>query len=184
MKEKILLYKVMTQQDADAYGALYDLYVEKIYRFVFFKLNNKEEAEDVTSEVFLRAWNYLVADQRETVKSFSGLVYQIARNAVVDAYRSRAKKQSVPIEQAHTLEVTTDVGEKIDLDQAVVLMLEQIKQLKQEYQEVITLRYIEELSLQEIAKATGKNSASVRVTLHRAIKKLKALQDKKPNQEK
>ena len=59
LKEKSLLYKVREKQDAVAYGELYDYYVTRIYRFIFFKVRTKEEAEDLTSEVFLKTWEYI-----------------------------------------------------------------------------------------------------------------------------
>jgi len=71
-REKLLVHKVQEKKDNEAFGELYDLYIEKIYRFVFIKLSNKEEAEDITSEVFLKTWNYLTADKKQSeIKSFS-----------------------------------------------------------------------------------------------------------------
>ena len=65
MEEKALLFKIRTKKDSAAFGELYNLYVEKIYRFVFFKINNKEETEDITSDVFLKVWNYLIENRKK-----------------------------------------------------------------------------------------------------------------------
>ena len=59
IEEKLLLYKVVTQKNPDAFAKLYDFYIEPIYSFFFFKLSNREDAEDITSEVFLKPWDYL-----------------------------------------------------------------------------------------------------------------------------
>ena len=79
VKEKVLLYKVQIKKDPEAFGELYDFYIEPIYRFVFFKLSNKEDAEDITSEVFLKSWNYLIETENK-INNFRQLIYTIARN--------------------------------------------------------------------------------------------------------
>lgn len=171
--EKILLYKVKTRKDPEAYGVLYDEYIKRIYRFVYFKVSSHEEAEDITSEVFLKAWNYL--QEQKEVKSFSGLLYRIARNAIIDAYRQKALKPEI------TLGEDLEVGDKgqwyadINIKADAAAVVAGLKKLKQEYQEVITLRYIDELELSEIEEIMDKGGVAVRVTLHRALKKLKEM---------
>jgi len=175
IQEKILLYKIYTKKDTDAYAELYDLYVKRIYRFVFFKVGSHENAEDVTSEVFLKAWQYLIGgtDSVSDIKSFSGLLYRIARNSIIDFYRARASKNEVPINE--DLDVSDggnwygQLGDKIETEK----IIQTIKKLKQEYQEVLTLKYVDELEIREICEITGKGQVAVRVTLHRALKKLK-----------
>lgn len=182
LTEKILLYRIFTKKDPEAYAELYDIYVQRIYRFVFFKVSNHENAEDITSEVFLKAWQFLIANSEEQpeIKSFSGLLYKIARNSIIDFYRSRAAKNDVALNE--DLEVGddgkwySDLANKIETEK----IIQAIKKLKQEYQEVLTLKYVDELDIGEIAEITGKSQLSVRVTMHRALKKLKQiLGDKK-----
>jgi len=174
ISEKLLLYKISTKKDPESFGILYDLYVEKIYRFVYFKVGNKQEAEDITSEVFLKIWDHI--NQDKEIQSFSGLIYKIARNAVIDLYRSRAREpQMLNIEQSYGLSDNINWFEQIDLKTDVRLIAEALQKLKQEYKEVITLRFVEELEIDEIAEIMNKKNVAVRVTLHRAIKKLKEL---------
>ncbi len=178
LKEKKLLFRVRTRQDADAYAELYDLYVEKIYRFVYLKLSNREEAEDVTSDIFLRTWQYLIdLEQGKDVKNFSGFVYQMARNKIIDVYRarSRRKEDSLDIDIHIHIESKDNNFEKIEQKHDTEIILKLIKQLKQEYQEVLLLKYVEDMSNKEIASILGKTPTSVRVTIHRALKKLKEI---------
>lgn len=174
--EKFLLYKLQAKQDPEAYAELYDAYVKQIYRFVYFKVSTHEEAEDITSEVFLKAWHYL--QEKKEIKSFSGLLYRIARNAIIDLYRAKAGKPETPM--AEDFEVGdkgkwyADISTKVDAEKVVGAL----KKLKQEYQEVITFRYVDELDISEIAEITGKGNVATRVTLHRALNKLKQLLDK------
>ena len=171
--EKNLLYKLYGEQNPEAFVVLYDLYVKQIYRFIYFKVSKHEEAEDITSEVFLKAWHYI--QEKKEIKSFSGLLYKIARNCIVDLYRSRSAKPEVALSEE--IEVA-DGGawfETVRTNVESQRIIEIIKKLKQEYQEVITLRYVDELETEEIAAIVGKGRIAVRVTLHRALKKLREL---------
>ena len=178
LKERKLLFLVRTRKDKQAFGELYDLYVEKIYRFVYFKINNKEEAEDLTSEVFLKTWNYLIEYAEKEIDSFSGLIYRISRNAIVDFYRKKARHNECNIDTFEdTLVGKSDVQgieDGYDVEKLMII----IKKMKQEYQEVILLKHVEELSVAEIAQILDKTRTGVRVTLHRAMKKLKDLSSK------
>ncbi len=176
IREKILLLKIKTKKDSAAFGELYDIYVEKIYRFVFFKINNKEETEDIISDVFLKVWNYLIENRKIEIGSFSGLVYRVARNNIIDFYRQRAKKQECSLDSV-ILIADDDNYEKVEINQEVEQIMKVIKKMKQEYQEVLLLRFVEDLSTAEIASILDKTSTSVRVILHRATKKLQELME-------
>jgi RNA polymerase sigma-70 factor (ECF subfamily) len=175
IEEKLLLYKIITKRDSESYGILYDQYIEKIYRFVFFKVRSKEDAEDVTSDVFLKAWHYLTEKSPSTVESISGLLFSIARNAIIDHYREKAKKPMVSLEVVEDLLTDQKDIELLDQKADVEKMIGLIKKMKHDYQEVLILKYVEDLKLSEISKILGKNSINTRVLLHRAVKKLKEL---------
>ena len=180
MKEKLLLYKIITKRDTASYGLLYDNYVEKIYRFIYFKVQSREDAEDLTSEVFLKAWQYIINKTPTEIESVSGLLFSIARNSVIDLYRERAKKPLVSIEVVSEVMAEEKEKESFDYKEEVAHMIGLIKKLKQDYQEVLLLKYVEELKITEIAKVLGKSSVNVRVLLHRAVKKLKELSKNTP----
>jgi RNA polymerase sigma-70 factor, ECF subfamily len=173
IREKILLYRIRTSQDAEAYAELYDHYVEKIYRFIYLKVSHQGDAEDLTSDVFLKVWKYLTRSEGVQARHFSGLLYKIARNSVVDHYRNRAKTQEKGLEEIEMIasqqSVEKDTWNKIDAE----YLINQLASLKQEYQEIVLLRYTEGLSISEIAEIVGKKQTNVRVTLHRAMKLLK-----------
>ena len=179
LQEKLLLYRVRTKRDADAFAALYDQYVEPIYRFVYLKVSNKEEAEDLTSDIFLRAWDYLIKEEERMVDNFRALIYAMARNRIVDLYRERARRKEWLItvgQSEEQLAMLSAKGEPaVEGEEVMNQLLPKIQQLKQEYQDVIHLKYIEGLSTRQTAKVLGKSSTNVRVTLHRALKKLKEL---------
>jgi len=175
--EKILLYRLQTKQDPEAFATLYDLYVKRIYRFVFFKVSGHEEAEDITSDVFLKVWNHIAG--KKELKSFSGLLYRVARNCIIDLYREKSFHANPlllsELPEGREPAASIDLGERVGVTIEAERIIQAIKKLKQEYQEVITLKYIDELSVEEISEITGKGNIAARVTLHRALKKLKQL---------
>ncbi len=181
LTEKLLLFRIQTKRDPEAFAKLYDAYVKQIYRFVFFKVNNREQAEDISADVFLKAWNYL--QENKEVQSFSGLLYRMARNAIIDLYRARASQPGLLSEDVEV----SDKGkwqERIEISIANESVVAGLKKLKQEYQEVITLRFVEELDIPEIAEIMNKKKVAVRVTLHRALKKLQDILEVPPYEEK
>ena len=157
---------------SEQFSDIYDQYVEKIYRFIVLKVESQEVAEDLCSEVFLRVFGEF---QKDSIEHMQAFLYQVARYAIADHYRKRANMRIVSIEEADTL-----VEEKNSLlEEAIVRAdIEEVKkalaQLRDEYQNLIIWKYLEELSSQEIAQITGKTEGSVRVGLHRALGALKA----------
>jgi RNA polymerase sigma-70 factor (ECF subfamily) len=173
--ETILVAQVRHQNSAEAFAKLYDEYVKRVYRFVYFKVKTTEDAEDVTAEIFLKTWNYIRA-QKKDVGSFSGLMYRIARTTIIDWYRKQARlPETITTDQEDQEIDGSDKGSWVNkitdtLDHQ--RLLQALDKLKHDYQEIVVLRYIEDFSLKEIAEITGKSALSVRVTLHRALKKL------------
>ncbi len=184
LKQKKLVYLVTRRKDPKAFGELYDLYVEKIFRFVYYKISNREEAEDLTGDIFLKAWQYLISDGTEKVDSFNAFIYRIARNCVIDVYRRRAVRQECPIDMlAYQVPDPDNIKERVSDKEQITRVLADLRKLKQDYQDIIFMKYIEELSTKEIAAILDKSQANVRVTAHRALKVLKKMnsEDRKKN---
>jgi len=159
--------------DSYAFGLLYDAYVSQIYRFIFLKLGGmKAEAEDITHQVFMSAWKNIKKYQFQGYP-FSSWLYKIARNEVIDFWRT--KKNNVSIHDIHEefLGETDENELSVDIKIDTELVSLCIKRLDSHYQDVLILKFVEELTNEEIAKAMGKTEGSVRVIQHRAIKKLK-----------
>lgn len=172
LAKKILFLKVKNQ-DKEAFGQFYDLYVNRIYRFIFFKVNSVSDAQDLTSEVFLKLWQHL--NEGKEVKNLNSYIYIIARNSVIDFYRQRVK-DSVTVSQENSPEISdeqADLMKKQVLDSDWSQVLKSLKKLKDEYREIIILRFLDELTIREIASVLNKSNGSVRVLIHRALKALK-----------
>jgi RNA polymerase sigma-70 factor (ECF subfamily) len=176
IKEKIL-YLRLKQKDKEAFIEAYDLYLDDIYRFIFFKVSSKEEAEDLSSSVFLKAWNHIQNNNISDYKTLRALFYKIARNLVIDHYRSNANKRDMSIDSDDNFiqiaDERQDILSKIeisdDFDQVKTRMLD----LKEEYREVLILKYVNELSVTEIADVLDKKKGNVRVLVYRALNALR-----------
>lgn len=160
--------------DSSAFGALYDHYHAMIYRFVMIKVGRREEAEDITHQVFLSAWQN-VRGYKHKGYPFSSWLYRIARNQVIDHYRSRKGKNDVSIEKAdpESFGVETDYAGNLSAKLELEKVRSAVGRLKPDYQDVIILRFVEDMSLKESAVALGKSEGAVKLLQHRAIRELK-----------
>ena len=175
LKEKFLLFRIRAKKDPDAFGLVYDTYAKPIYRFIYFKVSSAEQAEDLTSETFLKAWQYL--KEKREVPHLQALLYSIARSVVIDYYRrSACERSDVPADDERESELTAAGSEKLLRDVEtkfdVTRVIEKLRGLKDEYREVVIMKYLDELTTGEIAEALGKSASNVRVILHRATKAL------------
>lgn len=175
MKERFLFFKIKNWSDPESFGQLYDLYVKKIYRFVYFKVNSEVEAQDITSQTFLKAWQYLIDSDSDEIRNIRAFLYRIARNIVIDHFRTQniqAQWQD-NVEAMYANEPTEDLGEIVEKKLDKELVLASVNKLRPVYQEVILLKYVEDLSIGEIAKIINRSNGAARVLLHRAIQELK-----------
>ncbi len=156
--------------DALAFGTLYDRYIEKIYRFVYYKTFVKETAEDITSDVFHKAFQKINSFD-ETRGTFSAWIYRIARNAVIDYYRTA--KKTVPIEDIFELGERDRTEETHDALLALSKVQDFMKTMSPRQREIITLRLWEERSYREIAEIIGGSEDSVKMAFSRAIRDLR-----------
>ncbi|MCK5510542.1 RNA polymerase sigma factor [Candidatus Parcubacteria bacterium] len=176
IKDKIL-YLRLKQKDKDAFVKAYDSYIDDIYRFIYFKVGSKEDAEDITSQVFLKSWDYIQNNNLLEYKTIKPFFYRVARNIIIDYYRSKSDKENISINNEENridiIDEKIDLNKEVDLKNDIKNLQEAMQELKNEYREVLLLRYINELSVKEIAVILEKNKGNVRVLIYRAIKALK-----------
>jgi len=178
IKKYLLL--LARNRDPKAFAQIYDLYVDQIYRFIYFKIYEKDEAQDLTSEVFLKAWQYI--SEGNVVENLNALFYQIARNLVIDYYREKKNREMLVENEAdfESIEAVDDSQlTKIELKIEADKVVDQLINLKDEYKEVVILRYVENFSVKEIAEIVGKKKGNVRIILFRALSALKDLMGEK-----
>jgi len=172
----------LKSRDQEAFIKVYDASVEEIYRFVYFKIGNREEAKDLSSMIFLKAWHHIQDNTLEDAKTLRALLYKIARNAIVDYYRESGNKLTASLDdEEHKIEVMDEApaaGERLDQEADLELIKRQLPLLKEEYREVVIMKFVNDLSLAEIADITGKSKGNIRVLLHRSLNALRELVEK------
>ena len=178
IKDQSLLSR-LKNDNKEAFIEAYDLYVNEIYRFVFFKIGSKEEAEDITSAVFLKTWNHIQETEKLIEKTLKALLYKIARTTIIDHYRKTSNQVNFSIDDEEkgfdVIDEKQNIEESFQINQDIDLVQSKLQELKDEYREIILLRYINELSIEEIAEQIGKSKGNVRVLTHRALKALSDL---------
>lgn len=169
----------LKSHDREAFVKAYDDNINDIYRFVYFKVGNKEEANDLTSTVFLKTWNHIQTNSLIDSKTLRALLYKIARTTIIDYYRESGRKINISLDNEDNkidiISDTQDPQERIDDLANLTLIKSKLPLLKEEYREIIIMRFINDLTLEEIADISEKKKGNVRVLLHRALKALKEI---------
>lgn len=159
----------------EQFSQIYDQYIDKIYRFVYLKVNSQEVAEDITSKVFLRGWESFQGGV-DKIKNPGAFLYQIARNAVVDHYRAKGRTNIVSVDaSSEIVDPGTDAQDKAILSADINIVRTAIQKLGKEHQDIIIWHYLDDMPIAEIAKLIGRPEGTVRVMLHRGLKDLKDL---------
>lgn len=170
MEDDAVLVARAQAGETEAFGRLFDAYYDKIFRFVYYKVYQKETAEDITSDVFHKALTKLSSFSSDK-GVFSAWLYRIARNAVIDHYRTN--------EATVTLEDTFDVGfdertpEVLDALSDLKRVSEYLETLTAKQREIITLRIWEGLSYREIAELVDGTEDGVKMAFSRSIRELR-----------
>ena len=171
------------QGDAEAFGALYERHAAAIFRYLYVHLSSRPDAEDLTSEVFLRAWQSLPRYHQRGVP-FRAFLFRIAHNALVDHYRHRQQAQRLAQE-----EDPASPADRSDPDETLAGKIDHLELsrllagLRDDYRTVLALRFLSQLSPVETATVMQRTPGAVRVLQHRAMEALRQkLQEQKVNE--
>lgn len=160
--------------EEEAISELYHLYADTIFRYVYYRINERNVAEDLVSDVFVRMLQGLPSYQ-DTGAPFEAWLYRIAHARVVDYYRRQKVRQTVPLSEG------VYAGELADPDylagnrDEAHRVFQTLTQLTEEQQQVISLRFIAGYSGEQIARALGKTEGAVKALQHRALAALRRL---------
>ena len=181
IKEK-QIFSRLKKKDKEAFVLAYDAYLDSIYRFIYFKVGSQEVAEDITSQVFLKTWDYIQNNNLRDYKTLKALLYKVARNTVIDHYRKESRKAESSLDttvgdnnEVNIADPGQDILSKISAKADYEIVVLRMRDLKDEYREAIVLRYINELNIKEIAEVLDKSRGNVRVLIYRALQALKEL---------
>lgn len=163
----------LKKQFLDSYNA----HSDEIFRFILFKLTDRETAKNLLQDVFMRTWLYFSKNGK--IENTRAFLYKTASNAVIDEYRKRGRSGG----QNESLDDLAESGfdpsfddtealiERIDGERALSL----IKELPEIYAEALFLKYVENRSITEIAEITGQSNNTVSVQINRGLNKLKEM---------
>lgn len=157
----------------DAFAALYDLHADRVYRYLYYRLGHRADAEDLTQQVFLQAWQ-AIGRFRGTGAPFAAWLFTIAHNLVVNARKHGSRTEPLELDPpSGAWWADPETSALTQYDARVVRLA--ILRLKPEQQQVIILRFLEYLDYARIAALLGKSEANVRLIQHRALLALRAL---------
>ena len=156
--------------DTEAFGAVYDAFIERIYRFVYYKTHHKETAEDITSEVFRKALQG-IGSFDPAKGSLSGWLYRIARNSVIDHYRTARPADA--IDDMWDLAADADASRDVDAMIVAENLQQHLAVLTSEQRDIVLMRVWEGMSYREIAEAVGKTEAACKMAFMRGIDRLR-----------
>jgi len=172
-KEIEVLVEKAKSGDTGAFADLYDFFVDSVYRYIFFRVK-KDDALDLTENVFLKIWENLKNYKHTEGCGFASWVYRIAHNAVVDYYRLYKEYDELDLriadEKKHNDPIVI-TERKLGQD----ALKTAISKLKKTYQQIILLKYINELENHEIARVMRKSEGSIRILKFRALKALRKI---------
>ena len=161
--------------DPEAFGKLYELYVEKIYNYVYYRIGNHQDAEDLTAKVFHRALNH-ISNYNDKGVPFAAWLYRIAHNLVANWHRDHKRRKVVALEQVSLS------GDKEENPQKAAersnerdLLLAAIHELPPERQQLLTLKFVERMSNADIGRLMGRSEGAIKSLYHRTLVSLKNL---------
>ena len=166
-EEDILLRA--SQGDRDAFGQLYEHYIDRIFNYVYYRTGNVHDAEDLTARVFYRAMHHIKYYTDRGVP-FSAWLYRIAHNLIANWHRDRSRKQEIPIDDLPVLPTKGDHPERnLVRSQEQDALLRLIRRLPSERQNLLILKFVENMSNAEIGKIMGRSEGAVKSLYHRTL---------------
>jgi RNA polymerase sigma-70 factor (ECF subfamily) len=158
-----------SQGDLEAFGVLYEKYVERIFNYVYYRTGNVHDAEDLTARVFYRALHHIHTYTDRGVP-FSAWLYRIAHNLVANWHRDRSRHQEIPLSDAPTIHYKGEPPEVALMQtQERDALLRLIRQLPSERQHLLILKFLEHMSNSEIGETMGRSEGAVKSLYHRTL---------------
>jgi len=158
-----------SQGDREAFGLLYERYIERIFNYVYYRTGNLHDAEDLTARVFQRAMNH-IHNYTDRGVPFSAWLYRIAHNLVANWHRDRSRRQEIPLNDLPIVPSKDDRPEAtLVRSQEQDSLLRLIRQLPAERQTLLILKFVENLSNAEIGQIMGRSEGAVKSLYHRTL---------------
>ncbi len=157
------------KRDPDAFGILYERYVDRIYSYVFYRTGDAPEAEDLTARVFYRALAHMHA-YRQRGLPFAAWLYRIAHNLVANWHRDRSHHRDLRLDDIVGVAEKGDGPERLaERDEQARVLLDVMRRLPAERQQLLLLKFVDDLSNAEIAQIMGRSEGAIKSLYHRTL---------------
>jgi RNA polymerase sigma-70 factor (ECF subfamily) len=160
--------------DQEAFGILYERYIARIYNYIYYRTGQENEAEDLTAKVFHRAYQHIHRYKNMGVP-FSAWLYRIAHNLVANWHRDNNRKKEVPLED--NVEADRKLSEFPEAEviayQQLDMLMKRLRMLNAERQQLIILKFVEQLSNAEIGVIMGRSEGAIKSLYHRTLNSLR-----------
>lgn len=159
--------------EKEAFGVLYERYLTKIYNYVYYRTGNHHDAEDLTARVFFRAMSH-IEQYTERGVPFQAWLYRIAHNLVANWHRDRGRRKVIPLDEYIAASLRTDAPDKkAEDDEELDALRLAMRQLPEERQQLLVLKFVERLSNAEIGEIMDRTEGAVKSLYHRTLLSLR-----------
>jgi RNA polymerase sigma-70 factor (ECF subfamily) len=162
----------LAKQDREAFGKLYELHIDRIYNYVYYRVGNSHDAEDLTARVFFRAIQHIGNYQNQGVP-FSAWLYRIARNMLANWYRDNSKRQMISLDSIGQQQAVDNPEYTTELREDRDALLAGISRLPPDRQELLILKYVERMSNAEIGQIMERSEGAIKSLYHRTMLSLR-----------
>jgi RNA polymerase sigma-70 factor (ECF subfamily) len=158
-----------TQEDPEAFGLLYERYVGRIYNYIYYRTGNHQDAEDLTARTFYQALRH-ISRYVDRGAPFSAYLYRIAHNALANWHRDRSRRQIISLDELvmGTLKREGPASQTEERERQA-LLLQVVRQLPPERQQLLILKFVEQMRNAEIAEVMGRTEGAIKSLYHRTL---------------
>jgi RNA polymerase sigma-70 factor, ECF subfamily len=166
--------------DVEAFGALYERYVGRIYNYIYYRTGNQHDAEDLTARVFYRAMRHIVNYEQRGLP-FSAWLYRIAHNLVANWHRDNSRRPEIPLEDGVWIHHGEHPEVSVLQSEEQERLIKVIRRLPADRQQLLILKFVEHLSNEEIGQIMGRTEGAVKSLYHRTLLSLRGELDFQEN---
>jgi RNA polymerase sigma-70 factor (ECF subfamily) len=160
------------KQDPEVFGQLYERYVDKIYSYIYYRTGNQHDAEDLTARTFYRALRHLHRYVDRGLP-FSAWLYRIAHNLVANWHRDRSRRQVISLDEIALVSQRPDPEGRLEIQDDQRLLLRLIRRESVDRQQLLILKFVEQMSNREIAQIMGRSEGAIKSLYHRTLLSLR-----------
>lgn len=158
-------------ESADGFLKAYHEYSDAIFRHCFFRVSSREKAKDLTQEAFARTWKYIRAGN--SIDNMRAFLYRVANNLIIDEYRKKKESSLDALREEGTETPSPDEDTRLQDQIDGKITLAMLSKIDAKYRNALIMRYIDDLSPEEIAAVTQETANTVSVHIHRGLKQIR-----------